>query len=85
MEQLDLTKLGIELDEDSKKDAEDVLNTPLSKCGIAKSGLDLNCSSTFLSGPLLVEVREYEDITQPKQRFEDDKSREVDVRNWYHF
>ena len=30
-------------------------------------------------GPLVVEVKELEDISKPKQRFEDDKSKEVDV------
>ena len=74
-----MTQLGIELNEDSQKGAEEILAAPLSECGIAKSGLDLNCSDSVLTGPLIVEIKEYEDITQPKQRFEDDKSREVDV------
>lgn len=30
-------------------------------------------------GPLTVEIKEFEDISKPKQRFEDDRSKEVDV------
>ena len=30
-------------------------------------------------GPLLVEIKDFEDISKPKQRFEDDKSKDVDV------
>ena len=75
-----LKDYGIELKEGGDDaNVDQLLSQSIKDIGVAKSGLDLNCSGNKLAGPLLVEVREYQDITQPKQRFEDDKSKEVDV------
>ena len=75
-----LKDYGIELkDADDDVNVDEILAKQIKDIGIVKSGLDLNCSGNKLAGPLLVEIREYQDITQPKQRFEDDKSKEVDV------
>ena len=73
--ELTFESLGVEPN-DAETDVNDFLKKPLS---VAKSGIDLNVSGTKLQGSLLVEIREYQDITQPKQRFVDDKSAEVDV------
>ena len=56
-----------------------MMMTPLSQWGITKSGLDTFVNDGSLKGSVLLEIKEYKNITQPKQRFEDDKSKEVDV------
>mmetsp|Transcript_22966 Transcript_22966/g.25494 ORF Transcript_22966/g.25494 Transcript_22966/m.25494 type:complete len:197 (+) Transcript_22966:3-593(+) len=75
--QLNFTDFGI----DAKKSSftfQNLVSQPLTSWGISKSRIDNGISDGSLKGSVLLEIKDYKDITQPKQRFEDDKSKEVD-------
>ena len=76
--QLDFEDFGIET-KNSSNNFQDSLFSPLASWEISKTRIDNGISDNTLKGSVLLEIKDYKNITQPKQRFEDDKSKEVDV------
>ena len=75
---LSFERFGIEV-KSADYTIQNLIGQPLADWNITKSALDTSVSENTLKGSVLLEIKDYKNITQPKQRFEDDRSKEVDV------
>mmetsp|Transcript_25383 Transcript_25383/g.25114 ORF Transcript_25383/g.25114 Transcript_25383/m.25114 type:complete len:135 (+) Transcript_25383:26-430(+) len=77
VDEITFERFGIEV-KSADYTIQNLMSQPLGDWGITKTGLDSLTSENNLKGSVLFEIKDYKNITQPKQRFEDDRSQEVD-------